>query len=377
MKNIISIFLILLVFCIQLVSGINYILFPLTLNDNGYSSSFIGIAMSFEVLAIILFCHHIPSLISKLGPTKTIIGTALLRGLVVLMLGANHTALGWFVGIFVYGFSTSMILVLLQTWINMLSLGKWKGLILGLYSSALSMGVAMGPLLLHLFPENMEFQINACLTLIPLLLLGIHVRHSPAIGTGESIRFKFIFHNAKIIMLSALVGGICFFGLPSFLTLYGLNNGLAYNEASFLLPMFMIGSIGAGAGLSALSSFVNRMKLIYYCVFTSVICAVFLALAVYAQYEIALILLLIWGGCMGGLYAVGLEYIGQTFMQKDQMSANTAFVFMDALGGFVGLCVIGASTDVLGTEGLTYPIIIASTSYLIFITVYLTKRIRY
>ena len=71
---------------------------------------------------------------------------------------------------------------------------------------------------------------------------------------------------------------------------------------------------------------------------------------------------------MGGVYAVGLEYIGNTFSQEDQMSANTSFVFMDASGGLMGLCVIGISTDLIGSEGLTYPVIIASASYLIYIT---------
>lgn len=366
-KTILFVF-VFIVFCIQLVSGFNYFLFPLTMDAQGYGPTFIGVAMAFEVLAIILLCTHIPKVVKYLGVTKAIVVTTFARSFIIYAMDTNETVWGWIVGVFVYGACTSVLLVLLQTWLNMADVGKLRGLILGLYSSALSLGIAAGPVVLQFFPVNMQYHLGAVIALIPLSLLLTGRQYRPPIVTGYGVRLRYVFANSKIVMLSALVGGICFFGLPSFLTLYGLNNGLSHTQATLLLPMFMIGSICAGAVLSAMSGFVDQMKLIYVCVFTSVICAVFLALAVYALFPIAMILLFVWGGCMGGLYAVGLEYIGHTFGAEDQISANTSFVFMDASGGLLGLCVIGIGTDLIGSEGLTYPIIIASVSYLVFIT---------
>lgn len=359
---------ILIVFCIQLVSGFNYFLFPVIIDRQGFSTSFIGMAMSCEVLAIALLCSHIPKVIKYLGTSRTIVFTSLVRLVVVLLMDVNEAGWGWVIGIFAYGASTSMLLVLLQTWLNLVKAGKLKGFIMGLYSSALSLGIAAGPVILQFFSADMHFNIASLTTLLPLSLLFIDKTYKPAIIATTGIRFQYVFDNAKIVMLSAFIGGICFFGLPSFLMLYGLSSGLTASEASFLLPMFMLGSICAGSLLSTMSGFVDRMALIYTCVFISVVCAVFLALAIYAHFQMAMALLFIWGGCMGGLYAVGLEFIGHTFRKEDQISANTAFVFMDASGGLLGLCVIGVCTDLIGSEGLTYPIVIASVSYMIFIT---------
>ncbi len=369
LKKIIPLLIIVVTFSVQLSSGINYIIFPLTMQEQGYSTMWIGIVMSFEILATIMLFKHISLIVLKLGVVQTIVGASLIRSICIYSLSFNESFYGWLSGVFIYGLATSMLLVVIQTWLNLIAKGKIKGLLLGLYSASLSLGIASGPIILQ-FITTKEFQFitNTIIPVIPIALLFIGIKQRPSIQVSSEIRLKYVFKQAKIVMLSALVGGICFFGLPSFLTIYGIANGLSPYQASLLVTMFMLGSVSIGTLVSSLSAFVDNIRIIYACVCISVICAVFLALAVYASQGIALIMLVIWGGCMGGIYATGLGYIGRVFRKEDQISANTSFVFMDALGGFLGLCIIGTSMDFIGSEGLTYTIVIASTMYLIFIT---------
>ncbi|MDO5970500.1 MFS transporter [Flavivirga aquimarina] len=376
MKKIIPFLIIIATLCIQVSSGINYIIFPLTIQVQGYSKTLIGLAMSCEILATIILFKHISVVVKRLGVVQTVIGASIIRGVVIYILGFNEYLAFWFMGIFTYGLSTSMVLVVVQTWLNLAETGKLKGLFIGLYSSSLSLGIALGPILLQFIPSRTsQFVINAMITLFPCAILATVFKYRPTLTSNKTVRIGFIFKHAKIIMLSALVGGVCFFGLPSFLTLYGIANDLSPNEAALLLTMFMIGSVSIGAFISSLSAFIDRILIIYICVCFSVVCAVFLSLAVYAHLGVALTLLVIWGGSMGGIYATGLAYIGQVFRKEDQISANTSFVLMDALGGFLGLFVIGTSMDFIGDEGLTYTIVIASTCYLIFITKRLTAKL--
>lgn len=353
----------------------NYIRFPITLQEQGYSKTLIGLIMSFEILATILLFKQISVVVKRLGVVATIVGASIIRCIVIYMLGFNDFFVIWVLGIFSYGLSTSMMLVVVQTWLNITETGKFKGLFIGLYSSSLSLGIAMGPIVLQFIPsDEMQILTNSTIALLPIVILAIIFKYKPALTIDKAIRIGFIFKHAKIIMLSALVGGICFFGLPSFLTIYGIANGLSHNEAALLLTMFMIGSVGIGPLISSLSAFLDRNLIIYICVCFSVICAVFLSLAVYTHVRIALTLLVIWGGCMGGIYASGLAFIGQKFRKEDQISANTSFILMDALGGFFGVFIIGTSMDFIGNEGLTYIIVLASTCYLVFITKRLTKH---
>ena len=79
---------------------------------------------------------------------------------------------------------------------------------------------------------------------------------------------------------------------------------------------------------------------------------------------------------MGGVYATGLAFMGETFRKEDQISANTSFVLMDSLGGFAGLFVIGTAMDFMGSEGLTYTIVFVFTAYLFFIASQLASKFK-
>ncbi|MGO7690378.1 hypothetical protein ACC696_38200, partial [Rhizobium ruizarguesonis] len=54
-------------------------------------------------------------------------------------------------------------------------------------------------------------------------------------------------------------------------------------------------------------------------------------------------LLLFWGGCVSGLYTVGLSHLGSRLTGSDLSAANAAFVFCYAMGTLAGPQAIGAA----------------------------------
>lgn len=378
MKKITPLFLIFGALVVQLTSGMNYVIFPLTLQFQGLSNSMIGFIMSCDILSMILLFRQISLLVKRLGVVNTIILSSILRFLIIYLLSGNNSVICWMLGIFCYGLMTGMLLLVLQTWLNITSTGKMKGVLIGLYSSSLSFGIALGPIVLQFIgaDKSLHFLVSASIALIPIIVLALVFRNKPEMQTGKQARIGFVFKHSKVVMFSAVVGGFCFFGLPSFLTIYGMKNGLSVSDASLLLTMFMIGSVTLGMFFSSLSAFFNKIYLVFVCVCISVVCAAFLSLATYAHLSMALGLLFIWGGCMGGIYALGLTLIGEQFRKEDQISANMTYTLMDSTGGLLGLCLIGISMDLIGSEGLSYTIVVVSMCYLIFIFNQLALRFK-
>lgn len=376
MKIIASFILILAAFGIQLSSGINYITFPLILQSEGITNSVIGLIMSCDIVALLVFSQRISNVVKKIGVINTIIICSLVRSAVVYFLSENHMIIGWIIGMFTYGLTTSALLVVLQTWLNLISTGKIKGLIIGLYSSCLSLGIAVAPIALRFIDMTSQqpFYLSSVISLLVLLVMIAVISTRPTFHSEKKARIVFIFKHSKVIMLSAVVGGFCFFGLPSFLTIYGIQNGLTPENAALLLTMFMLGSVTLGLLVSSLSAFISQFNLIFVCVCISVLCASFLSLSIYAHLGVALALLYLWGGCMGGIYALGLNVVGEQFRREDQMSANMSYTMMDSIGGVVGLCIIGTTMDWFGSEGLSYTIVVASMCYLVFIFNQLAQR---
>ena len=368
MKQITPFILVLATFGIQLSSGINYITFPLALQSQGVTNALIGFVMSCDILALIVFSSRISLIVKKLGVINTIIICSFVRCAVVYFLSNNDMIIGWILGVFLYGLTTNALLVVVQTWLNMVSAGKLKGLIMGLFSSALSLGVALAPILLRFtdMHSRLPFILSSSISLLVLAIMLTVVKSRPSFHSDKKARIGFVFKHAKLILLSTVVGGFCFFGLPSFLTIYGIKNGLKAEDAALLLTMFMLGSVTLGMVVSTLSAFYSHYRLVFICVCTSVFCASFLSLAIYSHLLVALGLLYLWGGCMGGIYALGLNIIGEQFRKEDQMSANMTYTLMDAIGGTIGLCIIGTSMDIVGAEGLSYTIVVAAMCYLVY-----------
>ena len=296
---------------VQTVVGFNTVLFPVRLEDYGYSKSLIGIILSFEIASVLFIVSSINRIISSLGLVGTILVGTGGRVLMLFMLSQTRNFPLWCLSIFLFGLSTYLILIALQTWINGVPLQRYRGLVIGCFSSALSLGTASGPIVLNIVGvdgQSRPFYVAIGIVLLCALIILPFFRFAPFIASQPRLRLLYSIRNAKIPMMSSLVGGVTFFGLPAFITLYGIMNGLSVQSSALLLVSFMIGSVFIGPLISALSDSVNKVTLTVSCVLVGVVCAVYLPLGIY-DFKVAALLMFVWGAAAGGIYATGLSSV--------------------------------------------------------------------
>ncbi len=353
---------------IQAAVGFNTVLFPVRLESYGFSKSLIGLCLAFEMGAVVSIVSSIDQILARLGLVGTMALATGVRLVMLLLLSGTRSLPIWCVGVFCFGIGTYLCLISLQTWVNAVPLGRLRGLVSGCYSSALSLGTASGPILFNQVGSaegNQAFQANMLIVLVALLLIVPFLNQAPRISGQGRLRLGYVIRMAKVPMLSSFVGGVTFFGLPAFLTLYGMMNGLTVQRASLLLTAFMLGSVSLGLLISSLSDRINRTLLTILCVLVGVICAVYLPLGIY-NYGIALSLLFVWGGAAGGIYATGLATVADLFRQEDQVSANVAYSILDNIGGIFGVLLIGLLMGAGLSDGIVYVIVLTAVSYFIY-----------
>ena len=353
---------------IQAAVGFNTVLFPVRLESYGFSKALIGLCLAFEMGAVVSIVSSIDQILARLGLVGTMALATGVRLVMLLLLSGTRSLPIWCVGVFCFGIGTYLCLISLQTWVNAVPLGRLRGLVSGCYSSALSLGTASGPILFNQAGSaegNQAFQANMLIVLVALLLIVPFLNQAPRISGQGRLRLGYVIRMAKVPMLSSFVGGVTFFGLPAFLTLYGMMNGLTVQRASLLLTAFMLGSVSLGLVISSLSDRINRTLLTILCVLVGVICAVYLPLGIY-NYGIALSLLFVWGGAAGGIYATGLATVADLFRQEDQVSANVAYSILDNIGGIFGVLLIGLLMGAGVSDGIVYVIVLTAVSYFIY-----------
>lgn len=353
---------------VQISVGMSAVIFPVKLDELGFNKVEIGTCLSIEIFAVLCVSGYINRILSKFGLFASFLLASLIRTSITYFLPDIETMWGWLISLFFLGMATNIFLIGLQTWLGTVPLGRFNGLIIGIFSAILSAGVAAGPAVLDYIgiAGAYPFYINAGICLAAFVPVFFSTYILPKLQATGRLRLIFVFKSAPVVLLSAFVGGITFFGLPAFSTLFGTQEGLELEQAAYLITAFMLGSIVLGLIISFLSDFWGRSQLTVVCVFVGLVCAVYLPLAI-KSYQTALILLFVWGGVMSGIYGMGLATVNSIFRKEDLVSANVTYGLMDCSGGVVGVFLIGSSMQLWHAEGLSYVIVTAGVLYFIFV----------
>jgi MFS family permease len=383
---------------IQAISiGINAVVFPTALESYGVSKSMIGLIMAIEFVSVFAVSGAIPRLLGIARLYTWLLISTLLRLPALVLLSYVVEVPAWLFLVALHGLGNVLFGSLLQTWINSLSFSGARGLLIALYGTSISIGLALGPVLAQgiegfesavapglqwldqLLAQHFSFgpdgQITTATrsalllsalfsTLAAIPILGGRI-FSPRFERAVQGSLVSTLRRAPAVMFAIALTGTTILGLQSFITLYGINNGLAFDQAALLLSAFMLGAIVLEMPFAWLSDHFDRRYVLMGLVLLSVAAAVGLPMAIYDPW-LAKGLLFCWGGVMGGLYSICLAVISERFEGADQIAANGMASIMEALGGMFGILAIGLAMEAFAMDGLPYVLMFACVLYFSF-----------
>lgn len=377
--------------------GINAVVFPTTLESYGASTAVIGLVLAVEFLSVFVINFGLSRMLKFGGSYAWMLLSTLIR-LPAIALLAYVTEIPWWIGlIFLHGIGNILLGILLQTWINGLPFARARGFTMALFGTSISLGLACGPVIMQytealhwlldpaiaagdrwlaeyaglqiaagIAPDTRAFlYLSALLSTLSVVPVVLGRLFAPTYNIERHGSVREAIARAPAIMFAVGLCGVTILGLQSFITLYGMKNGLDLTTASLLLSSFMLGSIVLEIPLAWISDHFDRRYVMIALTMVSLVAATFLPIAIYEPWQ-ARILLFVWGGVAGGLYSVCLALLGERFHGEELVTANAAFGVMDAVGGMIGIFGIGLAMHVFELDGLPYVIMFASLAYFTF-----------
>ncbi len=167
--------------------------------------------------------------------------------------------------------------------------------------------------------------------------------------------FRYIFLVPTATVAVFVFGAVEAGGLSLF-PIYATRSGFTETQAALLLTVMGIGNMVFQIPLGLLSDRMrDRRKLL------SALAVIGLAGSLALpwlsdHWHLMAIVLLFWGGCVSGLYTVGLSHLGSRLTGADLAAANAAFIFCYAVGTVAGPQAIGAAIDITGNDGFAWAI---------------------
>jgi len=340
---------------VNLVYGISFPLLALVLDGQGVSKTLIGLSTMSQAAAILVIAPFAARLIRRFAPARLMQSVSIVLAFLFILAGLFPDVWFWFPLRFIIGALNAMLWIASEALINELAEERWRGRIVGIYSSVGAAGFALGPLLLIVTGSEgmLPFYSTSALILSASapLFVARHYRLAPLENEAEGSLVA-LFLLAPTIMLANVVYAATAESMFTFFPLYGLHMGISENFALWLMTMIGVGSMVLILPLSWLADHVSRMGLLTACIMLTML-GLLIMPHVLAHALGAQVFAFLFGGVEGMIYALGVMLIGERFRGSMLAAASATFTACWAAGTVVGPLLVGVGMDQLGVERMT------------------------
>ncbi len=333
--------------------GLTYPLLSFILERQGTAPGLIGLSAAMTPLGFVISAPFIPALARRAGGTRLALFCLFLTAPILLAIAVTQNVWAWMPLRFLLGFAANPLYVISETWLIAATPAPRRGRIMGLYSSAVSGGFAIGPLSLSLVGTEgwPPFLIGiAAFLLCGLIVLAVVPRLPDMPHEGAATSVGGFFGLAPLLLFAVFTAAAFEQSLLSLFAVYGAALGSAEARIASLITCFIAGNAALQILLGRLAEQAGSARTMLFCALASLAGCLALPLA----FDSWLIwpLLFVWGGVSFGIYTLALIQLGERFTGHALIAGNAAFALAWGAGGILGSPAAGLAMQLTGYQGL-------------------------
>ena len=351
----------------SLIYGLSYPLLALILEQQGVDETLIGFNTGVQGLAVFAVAPFAPRLIRRMALSRLMLISVVSSLVLFLLLPVFQNVYAWFPIRFLLGCSNAFLWIAGEAWVNELAVEKSRGRIVGLYSSALAAGFALGPVLLAETGTVgwLPFIVSAAMIALSAVPLFLAKPVTQKAEDQSSVRLFAFLLFAPAAMLANFMTAAADSALITFLPIYGISMGLEENIALYMITAIGLGGIMCQVPIGWAADHIDRRLLL------TITVVILIATSALIPFQITTtpwnwLSMFVLGGALGGLYTIGLVLVGEQFSGAELAGAITVFSSMWGIGSIVGSPIVGGAMEVIPKYGLPVAIGAMFLAYLPF-----------
>jgi MFS family permease len=333
--------------------GLTYPLLSFILERRGTTPGLIGLSAAMTPLGFIVSAPFIPALARRVGGAQLAILCSILAALTLIAIAWTQEVWAWMPLRFLLGFFANPLYVISETWLISITPAPRLGRIMGLYSSIVSGGFAIGPLSLGLVGTQgwPPFMIGiVAFLLCGLIVLAVVPRLPKMPHEGGATSVGGFFALAPLLLFAVFAAGAFEQVLISLFAVYGAALDSAEERIASLITCFIAGNAVLQILLGRVAEQFGSTRTMLFCALASLAGCLLLQ----STFNSWLIwpLVFVWGGVSFGIYTMSLIQLGERFTGQALIAGNAAFAFVWGIGGIVGSPATGLAIQLIGHQGL-------------------------
>lgn len=334
--------------------GLTYPLLSILLQRQGETPGMIGLSAAMTPLGFIVSSPLIPWMARQMGASKLAIGCAVLAATMLFLIASFQNIWAWFPLRFLLGFVANPLYVVSETWMIALTPARRRGRLMGVYTSIVSGGFAVGPLTLAAVGTTgwPPFLVGIAAFLSCAMIVALALPKLPPMQPDGHERTSVLgFARIAPLLLFAVFTAAAFEqALLAMFPIYGAAHGSTEQRVALLIAVFIVGNVAFQLPLGILAERLGARAMMMVCAAIATLGAMLLPILLAST--LAWPLVFVWGAVAFGIYTMSLIELGERFSGSILITGNAAFALAWGFGGIGGPPFTGLLMNGVGIEGL-------------------------
>lgn len=339
-------------------------LLAITMELRGIPASMIGLNSAMAGIASIAIAPLTPALLRRFRTAPLLLASIVMSAASLMGFWLFEGLAAWFVLRVFFHSAITIIFIVSEYWIVAAAPDARRGLVMGIYATVLSAGFAAGPLMLGLFGASglWPFATGSLLLLAAAIPLAAAWRMAPAAAGSHRAGFLRMLLAVPVGTLAGFFFGFIEAGGFSLLPVFALRSGFSSELSAGLIAAIAAGGALFLIPLGHVADRTDRRRLLLITAAVGALLIGSLPLLT-NHYTVMIVVLALYGGIAGSIYATGLTHIGARLKAGELAAANAGFVFMYSCGMLVGPATLGAAADVWAPAAIPLVLALALALY--------------
>ncbi len=329
-----------------------------------FAESIIGIISGSFSLGLMLAGFMVSKILDRFGLYKTMSIAISMQTICVTLAFIFFNPVSLILNSFIMGLFGGMVWMTMDTWVNLVSNNENRGKNIGFYNSAITIGFAIGPLIIGIFGSKGLFPIFSAIFLMiirtpVIMLIKRQVDNVNIPRLEKKMNFSYI-KFAPFIFLVIFISGVIDSSFASLFPAFMINEFFSDKHIGYLFFIGLIFGVLSQPFVGALADKVSKRKIIISLLVFHLLWPILLSYFI-SNTLIICLAIIFWGIASTSLYTVTLAYLGERINISELTIATSVFIIIFEFGEFIGPIIVGFVMDLFGNSGFIFsPLIFTS-----------------